>query len=259
MTLQEFQRGLILLGYDLGPAGADGVAGRMTVEAIRLFKRRTGLSDTAAIGPLTLEAMRRELTKLRSASPSSSGAIQNVIRPIQNAPAHGLEPLWLIEARRWLGEREIPGPRSNNRLLTAIQRVGVKVLGIKYTNDDTAWCGAIMAVWIGQTLPTEPLPSIAVRAKSWETFGVPIAVASPGAIMTSTRKGGGHVMQAVAQTATHYLVIGGNQGNAVSFMLKAKGEIDAIRWPRTVPLPKAPLPVLSAAEARRYVAGLSEA
>jgi uncharacterized protein (TIGR02594 family) len=175
------------------------------------------------------------------------------------APAGGLEPLWLIEARRYLGEREIPGARSNPRLMTAIGRVSSRILGIAFTNDDTAWCGAIMAAWIATVLPNEPLPSIAVRAKSWETFGVPLSTPTPGAIMTSTRKGGGHVMQYVAETPTHYIVIGGNQGNAVSLMLKPKGEIDAIRWPRTVPLPRSGRKLVPASAAKGILAGLSEA
>ena len=238
MNLQEFQRGLIALGYDLGRAGADGVAGRMTVNAIVAFKRTHGLSATPTIGPLTLEAMRKALDPFRLA-PSSGKAAKEVRLSIVRDPG-GLEPLWVTEARRWIGEREVPGARSNPRLLTAIRRVGARVLGIDYVNDDTAWCGAIMAVWLGTTLPAEPLPSIAVRAKSWETFGVALTAPALGAVMVFSRVGGGHVAVYLGETATHWILLGGNQGNKVSIMArpKSQGDPTASRWPRSVPLPR---------------------
>lgn len=239
MTLQEFQRGLIALGYDLGRAGADGVPGRMTIAATVAFKRSHGLSATPAIGPLTLEAMRKALDPFRMA-PAKAETAREVRAAIQAAPKAGLEPLWLTEARRWIGEREVAGPRSNPRILTAIRSVGARVLGIDYVNDDTAWCGGIMAAWLATTLPAEPLPSIAVRAKSWEKFGVALTAPALGAVMVFSRVGGGHVALYLGETATHWILLGGNQGNKVSIMArpKSQGAPTAIRWPRSIPLPR---------------------
>ena len=42
---QELQMGLIALGYDLGPAGADGKVGKKTKDAILTFERLHGLPD----------------------------------------------------------------------------------------------------------------------------------------------------------------------------------------------------------------------
>lgn len=231
MTYQEFQRGLIALGYDLGRAGADGVPGRMSNAATIAFKRRHGLSATPAIGPKTLEAMRLDL--------AAKGGTRPIREAIASSPA-GLEPVWLIEARRWLGVAEVVGPGSNRRLLDAIRGLGVRALGMDYRDDDTPWCGAIMGVWMGATLPAEPLPSVVVRASSWERFGVALREPAPGAVTTFTRAGGGHVGLYLGETATDLVILGGNQSNRVSIALfsKAKRPATAFRWPMTVPLPR---------------------
>lgn len=258
MTYQEWQRGLIALGYDLGRAGADGVPGRLSYQATIAFKRSHGLSATTAIGPQSLEAMRKALDPFRLA-PAQGAVAREVRATIQAAPVNGgVEPVWLIEARRWLGEAEVAGPKSNPRLLTAIRRVGARVLGMDYVNDDTAWCGGIMAAWLSMALPAEVMPSVAVRAKSWETFGVPLTGPALGAIVVFSRVGGGHVALYVGETATDWILLGGNQGNKVSIMrrAKSKGAPTAIRWPRSVPLPRGGRVMTNAAG---VPVGLSEA
>lgn len=260
MTFQEWQRGLIVLGYDLGKGGPsgkgdDGIPGRKSIEATIAFKKARGLSPTPAIGPKSLEYMREALLKFRG--PDSTAVQAQAVRRAITTSGPRLEPVWVIESRRWIGEAEVPGKGSNPRLLKAIQAVGAKVLGINYTDDDSAWCGAIMAVWLGQTLPSEPLPSIAVRASSWSSFGVKLETPALGAIMVFSRKGGGHVGLYLGETATHYVILGGNQGNRVSIMTRAKGnDLQAMRWPRTVPLPTGGRVMTNAAG---IPSGLSEA
>jgi hypothetical protein len=56
-TPQELQRVLISLGYDLGPAGADGKIGQKTLDVIRTFQRLSGLTDDGQVGPLTRAAL----------------------------------------------------------------------------------------------------------------------------------------------------------------------------------------------------------
>lgn len=238
MTFQEWQRGLIALGYDLGRGGPsgkgdDGVPGRLSIQATIAFKRSHGLSATPTVGPLSLEAMRKELAR------RSSTAAAPIRTAIIRDPA-GLEPLHVTEARRWIGEREVVGKGSNPRILRAIQSVGARVLGIAYTDDDIAWCGGIMAAWIATVYPTELLPAIAVRAKSWETFGGALTAPALGAVMVYSRVGGGHVALYLGETATHWILLGGNQGNKVSIMArpKSQGAPTAIRWPRSIPLPR---------------------
>jgi hypothetical protein len=56
-TVKEVQRLLVDMGYDLGPAGADGVMGRKTKEALMVFQGNTGLKADGMLGPQTRAAM----------------------------------------------------------------------------------------------------------------------------------------------------------------------------------------------------------
>lgn len=59
VSVTEVQTLLIHLGYDLGPRGADGVAGQKTTSAVRAFQVAEGLSVDGVVGPRTLEALRK--------------------------------------------------------------------------------------------------------------------------------------------------------------------------------------------------------
>lgn len=140
------------------------------------------------------------------------------------------EPRWLALARADLGIRETPGVANNPVLMRRFAGI-VKVLGIAYNADSVPWCGAGMAWWMTQCGIAPP--AIAVRASSWATWGVPLAAAqlAPGAVLVFHRPGGGHVALYVGEDATHYHVLGCNQGDAISIMRLAKGRCTARRWP----------------------------
>ena len=53
-TLQQL---LVALGYDLGPAGADGVAGPKTRAAVKMFQQTNGLVPDGVVGPITVRAL----------------------------------------------------------------------------------------------------------------------------------------------------------------------------------------------------------
>lgn len=55
--VRELQRRLMLLGYDIGVSGADGVYGPRTAAAIELFKRRAALVGGGAVADLPLRAL----------------------------------------------------------------------------------------------------------------------------------------------------------------------------------------------------------
>lgn len=56
-TVADFQKALVDLGYDLGPAGIDNKMGRKTVQAIKLFQGAAGLSVDGILGPKTRSAL----------------------------------------------------------------------------------------------------------------------------------------------------------------------------------------------------------
>lgn len=80
--ISEAQHHLITLGFDLGPAGADGVAGRMTYEAIRMYQfywgDLHGLTQTGVLDQETLtdlEKTAKDVKILAKHYRAPSGAI----------------------------------------------------------------------------------------------------------------------------------------------------------------------------------------
>ncbi len=79
------------------------------------------------------------------------------------------------------------------------------------------WCGAFVA----DCLKGASLPIIEeyYRAKAWALYGNPIATHEFGCIAVLERTGGGHVAFVVGMTSQgQTLLLGGNQGNAVSII-----------------------------------------
>jgi uncharacterized protein (TIGR02594 family) len=147
------------------------------------------------------------------------------------------EPDWMIYARTLIGVREIPGSKHSPTIMGWIKKLGAKRLGITVKNDETPWCGTFCA-HVMQHVGIEP-PPIAVRASEWGKWGRLLLAPRPGCILVFTRTGGGHVGFYVGQDATHYHVLGGNQGNAVSIARIAKSRLSSMRWPYGPPLPPA--------------------
>ena len=162
------------------------------------------------------------------------------------------EPPWMVRARSLLGTREIVGPKHSPIIMGWIRKLGAKALGINVTSDETAWCGTFAGIVVKESLPGEPLPPILVRASAWATFGRELAKPALGAVLVFVRPGGGHVGFYAGESpdGRDYVVLGGNQGNAVSLMRLAKRRCTAIRWPTTAPLPAVTKPVILAGAAR---------
>lgn len=139
----------------------------------------------------------------------------------------------LAVARQYIGVREIPGRKHNPTILKWANRAA-RFLGVAVTDDETPWCGTFIA-FCALEAGFAP-PAIAVRAKSWATWGQSLPAPVMGAVLVFQREGGGHVGLYTGETATHYRVLGGNQSNAVNEMLLAKNRCIAIRWPAGVPV-----------------------
>ncbi|SEM53299.1 TIGR02594 family protein [Sphingomonas gellani] len=141
------------------------------------------------------------------------------------------EPAWLIAARAKLGTREAAGPANSPTIMGWAKRLGTKVLGMVYNADSVPWCGLFVATCMDE-VGIAPAP-IAVRAKSWATWGQNLAAdrLAPGAVLVFERPGGGHVGFYAGENATAYRVLGGNQGDCVSLTWIAKNRCVARRWP----------------------------
>lgn len=220
MNTQAVQQKLISLGYDLGPAGADGVMGRRTLAAIKKFQADAGLDIKfpGTVGPKTIVA-------LGLGNPAQAQK--------QFADA---TPPWMAELLRRVGLHE---KRDNKKLRDWLKSDG-------NTLGDPAvlpWCGDAIETPIALTLPDEPLPDNPYWALNWSKFGVPCYIVARGAIAAFKRPGGGHVGMIAGHEAGYYHVLGGNQSNAISIVRIEKGRLQGeLRWPRTYPLPLASLP-----------------
>lgn len=225
MNTLDMQRALAGLGYNPGPM--DGVPGRMTTAALIRFQKAAGLVADGVAGPKTISALIASRGGVRVTDSGKPGG------PFS---AYPMTP-WHELAVQNLNVAEVSGARNSPVIMGWVQRLGARVLGINVTDDETAWCGTFVAMCVATALPTEPLPGIAVRASSWDTFGVKIEPTC-GAILRFERPGGGHVGFYDGEDSTHFHVLGGNQGNRVSVMRLEKSRLVASRWPSTVPVPK---------------------
>jgi uncharacterized protein (TIGR02594 family) len=198
-------------------AAADDAHGRGVIAALKAFQTKAGLPVTGKADVATVQALR---------STNSDPVVP---------PA---EPVWLREARRFMGLKEISGAKSDPTIMGWAKALGGWVAGY-FKNDDIPWCGLFMAHVLGATLPEELLPSNPLSAKAWASFGRPLNVPSLGCVLVFSRSGGGHVGLYVGETMTAYLVLGGNQSNSVSltWIDKERRVSDGIRWPSTVTAP----------------------
>lgn len=140
-------------------------------------------------------------------------------------------PPWLAAAQAKRGVREIAG-----RLHSAAILGWLKTLGAWWRDDETAWCGAFIAICVreaGLAYPKEWY-----RAREWAGWGLRLRPErlAPGAVLVFERPGGGHVGFYVGESATAYRVLGGNQGNRVCEAWIAKDRLLASRWPAGQPV-----------------------
>lgn len=212
MSPRIIQTRLIQLGFDCGPAGADGVWGRRSIAALKLFQGSHGLDPDGI-------ASRATLARLFPEEPT----------PVPL-------PVWYAEAQRLQGLRETPGPASNATILAWARALGGFAAQF-YRADSTPWCGLFAAHCVGATLPGEPLPANPLSALAWAEFGILLPASRICAICVFRRQGGGHVGFYAGEDAEAFHVLGGNQRDRVSIARVAKARLEAIRWPATAPAP----------------------
>ena len=142
----------------------------------------------------------------------------------------GQLPRTITEGVALMGVAEVVGKGSNRTIMgwrDELNQAGVPITG--YSDDDIPWCGlfaAIVTHRAGKKAVASPL-----WARNWAKFGAGVTEASLGDVLVFVRNGGGHVGFYVAEDATAYHVLGGNQGNKVSITRIAKDRCIAVRRP----------------------------
>ena len=141
-------------------------------------------------------------------------------------------PRHLLKAIELFGTTEVVGRRHNPVILGWANEVGLQNV---YTNDEIPWCGLFTAVVMKRA--DRPVVQNPLGALNWNNFGVRASVPMLGDILTFTRKGGGHVGLYIGEDSGAYHVLGGNQGNQVSFTRIAKSRLSQARRPQYINQP----------------------
>ena len=133
------------------------------------------------------------------------------------------------EAMALFGTTEFAG-NANNPVITGWAKEVNEKIGSFYQSDSLAWCALFMSVCAKRAGYTPPDGFDSLRAKSFAKWGDPI-VGEPMLwdILVFERQGGGHVGLYVGEDKTCYHVLGGNQGDKVSFARIPKERLFAAR------------------------------
>ena len=138
------------------------------------------------------------------------------------------QPRWLAEAWAELGQREVSGSADNSRIRAFFRDVGQPAR----LHDEVAWCAA----FVGACLERAELASTrSLMARSYLRWGAALVVGRGGAVAVLSRgsdPAAGHVGFFIGETDGQVVLLGGNQGDAVSVAAFPKARLLGFRWPQ---------------------------
>jgi uncharacterized protein (TIGR02594 family) len=141
------------------------------------------------------------------------------------------QPRWLATAWAELGQREVEGASDNARIRAFFRDVGQPVS----LHDEVAWCAA----FVGACIERAGLASTrSLMARSYLRWGAALSEGRFGAVAVLSRgsdPSAGHVGFLLGETAGHVVLLGGNQGDAVSVAAFPKTRLLGFRWPQEEP------------------------
>lgn len=139
------------------------------------------------------------------------------------------QPPWMAYAWAGLGQRESSGAATNPRIADYFRRVGQP----STTSDETAWCAA----YVGAALEASGVASTrSLLARSYLNWGAAVDAPSSGAIAVLSRTDNpaqGHVGFLIGETASHVILLGGNQSNAVTVAAFDRSRVLGFRMPKS--------------------------
>jgi uncharacterized protein (TIGR02594 family) len=154
-------------------------------------------------------------------------------KPKTAAEPIGAGAVWMQVARREIGQSERVGSRHNPKIIKYHATTSLQA-----KTDETPWCSSFVN-WVLKQVDIEGTNSAA--AASWLKWGKS-SPARAGAITvlrndkaanSSLSRSGNHVGFLVKVTATHFLLLGGNQSNQVKLSRYPKKSwvLRGYRWP----------------------------
>jgi uncharacterized protein (TIGR02594 family) len=134
---------------------------------------------------------------------------------------------WMSIAASEIGQKEVPGDGSNPRVLEYLRSTDLDAKPA--STDATFWCSAFVN-WCVEKAGFAG--SNSALARSWLSWGKPVARPRRGCIAVFSRGKGGHVAFYVGTQGPDYRVLGGNQADAVCVAGYPKGRLLGFRVPR---------------------------
>jgi uncharacterized protein (TIGR02594 family) len=226
----------------------DGEFGDFTRTAVIDFQRTIGQATTGEVDFWTWVRLYLRRSKTSKHSNRSSFSIKKPLPPrIPNKAPHTdnkkevviklspSAPSWLKIAAKEIGNKEIKGPKSNQRIITYHSATT-----LYSKSDETHWCSSF-ANWVMNEAGYAGTNSAA--AVSWKGWGKEITEPREGAITIIYRQpkkvdgkmtsSGNHVAFFISQTSTHLNLLGGNQSDMVKVSKFRKRAYKTImyRWP----------------------------
>lgn len=143
---------------------------------------------------------------------------------------NAIGPSWLEHARRYIGQKEIKGPRHNPLIIGWWKKINAAW----FTDDETPWCGAFVGGVLAEC--GMKVAKNAASARAWLDHGVKLSKPAVGCIVVFERAGGGHVGFVVGRDQKgNLMVLGGNQSDAVTIAPFANNRVLGYRWPGVAP------------------------
>jgi uncharacterized protein (TIGR02594 family) len=136
---------------------------------------------------------------------------------------------WLDEGWREFGQSERSGPADNPRVIALYRDAGHPEIA----NDEVAWCAAFCGACLARA---GVRGTGSLMARSYLAWGEPLDAPRPGAVAVFSRGSSaaeGHVGFWLGETRDAVVLLGGNQGNAVSVTTFPKARLLGLRWPET--------------------------
>ena len=214
----ELKAKLAKVGYLLSDAGASkGVFGAKVQAAVISFQKSQSLLDDGEVGPLTMAALDAKISGLKVEADS----------PVK--VTHEDFP-YLVWAERNVGQKEIPGNKSNPFIVDLFKYTSLKGTAMAL-NETTAWCAAFVCAGLGKNGYKNVNSA---SARECEKIGV-ATTPQRGAIATIKRSGGSgrHVffISSVNEKAGTCKGCGGNQSDSVSIVTYKISALASCRMP----------------------------
>ena len=219
--IKKVQEALKAKGFYKGEV--DGIKGPKTNGAIIAFKKSIGYRARAYFGPLTKAALFEGRVDQVTASRTKTEKVSFDFK----------EPVWLQVARSYLGLREYKGNRHNPKILEWWLKIRMP-----FTDDETPWCAGFVG-GVLEECGIRSTRSAGARSYLWQHWGKQLEGPCVGAVVVFWRgsKTGseGHVGFVVGRDQhNNLMVIGGNQGDAVTIKPFSTARVLSYHYPSSV-------------------------